>query len=136
MRVYEILEKIAKTKKKSDKIAILKQHNNNWALKDIIKGSMDSTIKWSIPDGEPPYTPSDEHNNPTDLTRHNKKFAYFVQGVHMDTPKYKKERLFLQMLEGVHPNDARLVIGMINKQQPKGLTRPVVEEAYPGLLAD
>ena len=54
----------------------------------------------------------------------------------MDTPKFKKERMFLEMIEGVHPEDAKLVIGMINKETPKGITRAVVEEAYPGLLQD
>lgn len=136
LKVYEILEKVAKEKKRADKINILKQHNDNWALKDVIRGSIDKTVKWSIPDGAPPYTPSEAHNHPTDLSRQNTKFAFFVEGVHKDTPKFKKERLYLQMLEGIHPKDAEVVIAMINKKTPKGLTRAIVNEAYPGLLKD
>jgi hypothetical protein len=34
----------------------------------------------------------------------------------------------------VHPKDAELVIAMINKETPKGLTRPLVKEAFPGLI--
>lgn len=136
LKVYEILEEVSKAKTRADKINILKKHRDNWALKDIIRGSIDKTVKWSIPNGEPPYTASEEHNHPTDLSRQNTKFAYFVEGMHKDMPKFKKERLFLQMLEGIHPKDAKLVIAMINKETPKGLTRAIVNEAYPGLLQD
>jgi|TARA_B100000212_G_scaffold331642_1_gene299086 hypothetical protein len=133
--LFEVMQEVAKAKKKTDKVSILKQ-NETWALKDIIRGSMDKTVKWSLPDGEPPYTPAESHNHPTDLRRQNVKFKFFVQGMFMDTPKFKKERMFLEMIEGVHPEDAKLVIGMINKETPKGITRAVVEEAYPGLLQD
>lgn len=133
--LFEVMQEVAKAKKKTDKVSILKQ-NESWALKDVIRGSMDKTVKWSLPDGEPPYTPAESHNHPTDLRRQNVKFKFFVQGMFMDTPKFKKERMFLEMIEGVHPEDAKLVIGMINKKTPKGITRAVVEEAYPGLLQD
>ena len=133
--LFEVMQEVAKAKKKTDKVNILKQ-NETWALKDVIRGSMDKTVKWSLPDGEPPYTPAESHNHPTDLRRQNVKFKFFVQGMFMDTPKFKKERMFLEMIEGVHPEDAKLVIGMINKKTPKGITRAVVEEAYPGLLQD
>ena len=136
MYVFEILDEVRKQRSKEKKISILKKHDDNWALKDIIRGSMDSTVKWSIPDGEPPYTPSDAHNHPSDLKRQNTKFAFLVQGMYKDTPKFKKERIYFEILEGIHPEDAKLVIAMISKQTPKGLTRPVVNEAYPGLLQD
>ena len=51
--VFEVLSDVAKAKAKADKINILKE-NETWALKDIIRGSMDTTVKWSLPEGEPP----------------------------------------------------------------------------------
>ncbi len=44
--------------------------------------------------------------------------------------------MFLQMLEGIHPKDAVVVINMINKTKPKGITRGIVEKAFPSLLQD
>jgi hypothetical protein len=38
------------------------------------------------------------------------------------------------MLEGINPKDAELVIAMINKETPNGLTKAIVNEAFPGLL--
>lgn len=132
--VHEILDEVAKAKAKKDKVSILKE-NESWALKDIIRGSMDPNVKWNLPPGAPPYTASEGHNSPSNLQRENTKFAYFVKGGKGDQlPAYKRENIFIGMLEGINPKDAELVIGMINKETPKGLTKAVVEEAFPGLL--
>ena len=55
--VFEVLEELPKHKKKADKIRFLKD-NESWALKDIIRGSMDTSVKWNLPAGGPPYTPA------------------------------------------------------------------------------
>jgi len=44
--------------------------------------------------------------------------------------------MFIGLIESIHPKDAELVIAMINKQKPTGISRAVVEEAFPGLLLD
>lgn len=134
--VYEVLDEVNSKKKKADRIKILKE-NETWALKDILRGSIDKTIKWNLPEGEPPYTPSEEHNAPTNLLRENTKFRYFAKGGPGDQlPGFKRENLFIGLIEGVHPKDAQLVIDMINKKVPKGITREIVKEAFPGLLQD
>lgn len=46
--VFEVLEEVAKKKSKKDKVEILK-NNESWALKDIIRGSMDSRVVWLLP---------------------------------------------------------------------------------------
>lgn len=135
LQVYEVLEKFQKAKTKEEKIQILKQ-NETWALKDIIKGSMDPNIQFLIPDGDPPYTPSEEHNAPSTLLRKHRDFKYVVKSPGAEKlPPFKRERIFLQILESIHPQDAELVVKMINKKQPaKGLTKTIVKEAFPGLL--
>ena len=131
--ILEVLQEISKTKKKDDKIKIIKT-NESWALKDVIRGSMDKTIKWVIPNGKPPFTPAEEHNHPTDLRRQNGKFKFFVEGMEKNTPQFKKERMYLLMIEGIHPQDAQVVIDMVNKKTPKGLTKAIVDETFPGLI--
>ena len=44
--VFEILEEVGKQRNRNDKVKILKQHES-WALKDVIRGSMDSTVVFS-----------------------------------------------------------------------------------------
>ena len=134
--VFEILEEVGKQRNRDDKVKILRD-NESWALKDIIRGTMDSTVNWNLPEGEPPYTASAPHNHPANLIRENVKFRYFIKGGEGDQmPKVKREQIFIGLLEGIHPEDAKVVLSMINKKNLKGITRPVVEEAFPNLLKD
>ena len=134
--VYEVIEEVAKQRNKNDKVKILKE-NETWALKYVIKGTMDSNVVWNLPKGTPPYTPSPAHYHPANLTKENQKFKYFVKGGPGDKlPKVKRESIFIGILEGVHPEDAKLVLSMINKEKLNGLSRPIIQEAFPKLLAD
>jgi len=134
--IHEVLEEVSKKKTKADKIKVLKE-NETWGLKDVIRGSMDTTLKFNLPAGTPPYTAAKEESHASSLQRENKQFKYLVAGGPGDKlPSFKRENIFLGILEGVHPKDAEVLISMINKETPKGLTRPIVNEAFPGLLKD
>ena len=134
--VYEVIDKATKARKKEQKVEIL-QANESWALKDILRGTYDTTVRWNLPTGEPPYEPNDGYNAPSNLLKRNTDFRYFIQGGAGDKlPAYKRENIFIGLIEAIHPQDAKLVISMINKNKLGGVTRNVVEEAYPGLLLD
>jgi len=135
--VFEVLQETAKHKKKEDKARTLKQYES-WALKDVLRGTFDSKVVWNLPKGEVPYEASQAHNHPSSLLRENKKFKYFVKGIkECDAlPSYKREKIFLGILEGIHPEEAKVLINMINKNPPESITRAVVQEAFPGLLRD
>lgn len=134
--VYEILEKVAKTRLKKDKIAILHQHNA-MPIRDVLRGTFDRTVQWNVPDGNPPYEPADESSVPSSLTRQHLHFKYFVKGLRDSERlnKIKRERMFINMLESVHPRDAEILISMINKKSPmKGITKKLIQEAFPDLI--
>lgn len=134
--IFEVFEAVEKASKKEDKIKILKE-NETWALKDVLRGSMDKSVVWNLPAGSPPYNASEEHNHPSNLIGQNKNFKYLVKGGPGDKlPKYKRETVFIGIIESVHPKDAQIVINMINKEKPTGITRTLVKEAFPGLLQD
>jgi hypothetical protein len=134
--VHEVFEKVSAVKKKQDKIDLLKKHET-WALKDIVRGSMDTTIQWNLPPGSPPYIKNIAPEGASNLLSQHRQFKYFVKGgVGDELPPYKRENIFIRLLEAIHPEDAKLVIDMINKVKPKGLTRPVIKEAFPNLLQD
>jgi hypothetical protein len=45
--------------------------------------------------------------------------------------------MFIKILEGIHPDDAALVIKMKDKELEgvyKGITKKLVQEAFPGLI--
>jgi hypothetical protein len=135
--VHEVIEKANKARSKDDKVKVLRD-NESWALKDILRGTFETTLEWNLPGGEPPWTPCEPHNAPTNLLKEHKQFVYFVKGLRESNRLLaaKRESIFIGLIEGIDPNDARLVINMINKEKPKGISRPVVEEAFPGLLQD
>lgn len=135
-QVYEVIRRTKNKRNKEEKVAEL-QANESWALKDILRGAYDATVEFNLPPGDPPYTANEEHNAPTNLLKEHKKFINFVLGGPGDKlPAFKRERIFFEILEGVHPEDAKLVVKMVNKQKLDGISRPVIEEAFPGLLRD
>ena len=134
--VYEVIDKATKARTKEEKISIL-QNNESWALKDVLRGTYDSTVQWILPKGEPPYRANKPESPPSNLLRRNVDFKFFVKGGPGEKmPPYKRENLFIGLIEGIHPEDAKVVITMINKEKLGGITRNVVEESFPGLLHD
>ena len=133
--VYEVFELFEKAKTRKEKIEVLKKHES-WALKDVLKGALDPKIEWLLPKGEVPYTACEEHSTPSSLLRKNRDFRYVVKGgAGGEMPSIKREKIFLGIVESIHPKDAELVCAMINKKLPvQGLTTKLVQEAYPGLL--
>ena len=114
--VHEVIEEARKKRTKSEKIEVLRA-NESWALKDILRGTFDDSIQWNLPPGTPPYNPNEPHSAPGNLLRENLKFKYFVKGGRGDQlMKAKREQIFIGILETVEPQDAELVIGMINKK--------------------
>jgi len=136
MLVYEVIQEALKKGKKAERVKVLKD-NETWALKDCLRGMYDETVIWNLPPGEPPYQPNEGHNAPGNLLRENTKFKYLVSGGQgSKLPAVKREAIFIGMLETVHPEDAKLLINVINKTKIKGITRPMINEAFPGLLKD
>lgn len=130
----EILELVHKAKTKKEKVRILKQYNSD-GLRMIIKSSFDPKIKWVFPKGDVPYTKNDapagtEH---TILSQQVKKLFRFIEGGDRETPQFKKEQMFIQMLEGLHESEAELLVNAKDKklhQVYKGLSTNVVQEAF------
>jgi len=133
--IYEILEAAGKARSKAEKIKILKDHDS-WALRDVLRASYDLKVEFLIPDGEPPYTPNKPESIPSNLLRKNVDFKYIVKGgIREDMPSFKREKIYIGLLESIHPKDAKVVINMVNRKKPgNGITEKVVKEAFPSLI--
>ena len=130
----EILTKVNNAKDKPKKIAVLQQ-NASAPLKQVLKGAFDSNIVWDLPAGDPPFIANEapigtEHGL---LRNEAKRLWHFVKGADNDLTKTQKETMFIQMLEGLHQDEAKVLLGMKNKslnKMYKGLTESVVKEAF------
>jgi len=135
-QVYETLDRVSKAKSRTDKVSILQKESSN-ALRDVLRGTFDNVIQWNLPAGDVPYNPASDESPPTTLLKQHMNFKYFVKGLRESErlPSVKREKLFLDMVETIHPRDAELIVTMINKKPPmKGITKKLVQEAFPELI--
>jgi len=130
----EVLKKVHNAKTKEKKVAILKEHDCD-PLRMVIKSSFDPKIEWLIPEGEVPFKPNEaeEGTEHTVLRREAKKLYRFVKGGDTTLAGFKRENMFIQLLEGLHKSEAKVVIDAKDKklhQTYKGLSTAVVKEAF------
>jgi hypothetical protein len=133
--VFEILDEFEKAKNKAERKAVLLKYDSP-ALRDILRGTFDDALQFTLPEGKPPYTPNLPESVPSTLLKMHKTFGMFVRGGPGDQlPRYKVENKFINLLESIHPQDAEIVLSMVAKQSPvKYLTKKLVEEAFPNLI--
>ena len=134
--VYQILELVESAKSRQDKIKVLRD-NNIMALRDVLQGTFDPAIQFKLPEGTPPFNANEPNTAPSSLLRHHRFFKYFVEGVREceKLNNAKREKMFIETLEAIHPADAEIVIKMVAKKTPlKGLTKKLVQEALPDLI--
>jgi hypothetical protein len=132
--LHEILIKVNNAKDKSKKIDVLRE-NDSVPLRQILKGAFDPKIKWDLPEGTPPYKVNDAPAGTEHTTLHteSRRLWHFVEGADQKLSKSKKEIMFIQMLEGLHADDAKLLIAVKEKElnkMYKGLTDAVVKDAF------
>jgi len=130
----EVFTKLHNAKTKAEKIQILKE-NDNESLRMIIKSSFDPNIEWLIPDGQVPYRPNEapEGTEHSLLRIEARKLYNFVKGGNDKLPQFKRENMFIQMLEALHKDEAEVLSSAKDKslhKKYKGLSANVVKEAF------
>ena len=136
--VFEIFEDFTKLKTRKDKITFLQEQGSRVpAIKDVIRGTFDDRLKFCLPEGKPPYNPNRPESTPSSLRRLHREFGDFVEGARSSKlGQLRVETKFIQLLESIHAEDALIVLSMKDKKSPvKGLTKKLVEEAFPTLLS-
>ena len=131
-----IFAEIAKAKTKEDKKGVLLTHGQNGALREILKYTFHPDIKFLLPPGNPPYkTAVDESENPTYLYGLLRKLYLFVEGGNPNLKQARREYLFIELLESIHPSEAELLLQIKDKKiKCKGLTYNLVKETFPELI--
>ena len=132
--VHEIIKMASEAKTREEKIEILRKYES-WPLKDLLRGTYDDSIVWLLPPGNPPYEPADPQRHPSSFVKQNQNLKYFAKGGPGEKLiPLKRETMFIRMIESIHPDDALLVLSMVNKKAIKGVTKKLVEEAFPNLI--
>jgi Family of unknown function (DUF6433) len=134
--LYEVLEWIGKKRKTQEKIDALRQHDSV-PLRVILQGAFDPNVVWLLPPGTPPYKPNELVDQQHILIKEAEKLRYFVKGFHDNLPQTKREVMFIELLERVDPDDAKLLCAIKEKKMPfTGITIEHVTKGLPGLIPE
>ena len=132
----EVLALVSKQKTKAKKIQTLKQYES-LHLKSVLIWNFDESVQSMLPDGDVPFNKNEapagtEH---LQLAYEWKKLYNFVKGGNDALRPMKREQLFMQLLEGLHPDEAEIICLVKDKNLKKKykLTRAIVEEAFPDI---
>jgi hypothetical protein len=136
--VGEIFRLLDEAKTKKERLELLAKFDTA-AVREIVRLNFSEKVKFLLPEGRPPYKPLQVPPNAPESGESNlwseyKKLYLYIEGGHKTLSPIKREALFIQLLEGLHPQEAELLIKLKDKKLKCGLTRAVVDEAYPGLL--
>ena len=129
----EIIQQVSSAKTKKEKVALLQQYNNN-GLRSVLIINFDESLKFHLPGGDVPFKRNEapagtEH---TRLDHEFKGFYRFFKGGDESLTGMHREKLFIQLLEGLEQNEADLFILACNKnlQSKYRITKAVVAEAF------
>ena len=136
--IHEIFEKAASLKTKKEKIAYLKEMKQYPAFMDILRINFDNDVVCLLPDGETPYRKDDAPEGMAyqSLHREYRRFTYFFKGGEgMNLAPLKRESMWIDLLESLSEGEADLLAKAKDRRlKYKGITRKLVEEAFPTLL--
>ena len=132
----EILELVSKQRTRAKKIDILREYRND-ALVSILIWNFDDSVASALPEGNVPYKPNEapagtEHTSLRQEVRH---FYNFIQGGNPSLSKTRRENIFIQILETLHPDEAQLLVTVKDKclEDFYNITQQTVSEAYPDI---
>ena len=133
----EILELVHKQRSKAKKVQVLKEYRDD-ALTALLIWNFDPSVTSALPDGPVPYTPNDvpEGTDHTSLRREWRNLYHFIKGGNDELNNIRRESMFVQMLEGLHPKESDLICLVKDKELTKKykVTLEMVKEAYPDIV--
>jgi hypothetical protein len=160
--VYEILNVVSKERTKARKVEALRKFNDA-ATKVVLIWNFDESVVSLLPPGDVPYAGTDEQNSfsgtlsekvndavskmnelgsnslgsqdqgKSSIRKEFKRFYNFVKGGNDGLSSLRRETMFINVLQGLHPLEAEILILTKDKRlgDKYNITKEIVAEAYP-----
>jgi len=132
----EILELASEQKTHAKKVAVLQEYEC-MILKSLFIWNFDDSVISLLPEGKVPYKPNENPlgTDHSSLRREQKSLYNFVKGGNDQLSTIRRETIFIQMLEGLHPKEADIVIAVKDGalEDLYDIDYDVVEEAFPDI---
>ena len=160
--VFEVLELASKQRSNAKKIEVLQTYQHD-SLKSIFIWNFDNSVVSLLPEGDVPYGNADEQSvysgtlsenlmkeaaggasatgqdldgrGRTSLRREYQNLYHYVQGGNNGLTTIRREMMFINLLQGLHPKEAEVLILTKDKRltDKYKITFENVKEAYPDI---
>ena len=138
LSTYEQLKEVNKLKGEAKKKKFLEYYNDNIAIRIIVEVIHSSTLKWLLPEGDPPFkknTP--EQDLQSVFKRDSRKIVYFLntkEGKPLN--KIKRETMYIEFLESLDHEDQILMCSVKNGKLPfKSINKKFLTSVIPDTVA-
>src|ERR1700756_4257704 len=124
--IPEILQAVSDAKTHEKKVSIL-QNCASEVLEQVLQYNFHPDISFNLPEGECPYkreTDIPVGKSHTNLYKEGRRLYLFLKGQAPNLKPYKREQLFIEMLEGIHFTEADLIVAVKDKR---------LQDLYPGV---
>ena len=134
--IHEILDLVGEQRTKAKRVEILQEYRDD-SLTAILIWNFDDRVKSAIPEGVVPYSPNEVPvgTDHTSLRREWKTLYHFIKGGNDSLSNIRRESMFIQMLEGLHPEEAEILClikdGRLSTKYK--INRDTVMDAYPDI---
>ena len=133
--VAEILKKISDLPDPADRQNSLATCAANTVLIGTLQCIFDPRVEFDLPDGAPPYNENQFLDQTSNYYKEFRKMYLFLKGNSLKP--LKRETLFVQFLETISKDDAKMVVGMKDKTSIfPNITYELVQSTFPDLLPE
>jgi hypothetical protein len=161
---FEVLNLVSKQRSNAKKVELLKRYEDP-SLKAIFIWNFDESITSVLPEGEVPYAATSEQNSfsgtlsekindavdkmdelgtnslgsqdqgRSSIRKEYQKFYNFIKGGNDGLSSLRRESMFINILQGLHPLEAEIVCLVKDKKLDTKykITKEIVSEAYPDI---
>lgn len=162
--IFEILNLAAKQRSKAKKVEVLQRYSHP-CLKTIFIWNFDDTVTSVLPPGDVPYAAVDEQDSfkgtlsekiadavskmeelgtnslgsqdqgRSSIRKEHSKFYNFVKGGNDSLSSLRRETMFINILQGLHPLEAEIICLTKDKklETKYKISKEIVSEAYPDI---
>ncbi len=126
-----IIKQASLIESEKDRIAFL-QKNDSGPLRFLLRVALSPNIKWLLPpEFVPNYKPNKDYPDLQGMLYSRTRLLYmFLDGSGNYIQPAKREKLFVELLEIVLPEDAELLLAIKDKKLPKTINKKLYNKSF------
>ena len=134
--IHEILDYVDSQKTKPKKVQALQEYRDD-SLTAILIWNFDDRVTSAVPEGQVPYKENEVPvgTDHTSLRREWKNLYHFIKGGNDTLSSLRRETMFINILQGLHPLEAEILILVKDKdlESKYKIPKAVVSQAFPDI---